>query len=99
MRRHARLAKGHPVGTVLARWFRNHHNERIAMFKNFKALGIAGLTTLSASQFTLARPDTVLWSQNKQTAEVKVSEISVAARAITQPGPPRHPPGFFSAEK
>ena len=59
------------------------------MFKNFKALGIAGLTTLGASQLALARPDTVLWSQNKQTREVMASEIAVAARAITQPGPLR----------
>jgi len=59
------------------------------MFKNFKALGIAGLTTLSASQLALARPDTVLWSQNKQTSEVTASEVAVAARVITQPGPQR----------
>ena len=59
------------------------------MFKNIKALGIAGLTTLSASQLTLARPDTVLWSQNKQTAEVMASEVAAAARAIVQPGPQR----------
>jgi hypothetical protein len=59
------------------------------MFKNFKALGIAGLTTFSAGQLALARPDTVLWSQNKQTSEVLASEVAVAARAITQPGPQR----------
>jgi hypothetical protein len=59
------------------------------MFKNFKALGIAGLTTISASQLALARPDTVLWSPNKQTGEVMASEVAVAARAIIQPGPQR----------
>jgi hypothetical protein len=59
------------------------------MFKNFKALGIAGLTTLSASQLALARPDTVLWSPNKQTGEVMASEVAAAARAIAQPGSQR----------
>lgn len=59
------------------------------MFKNFKALGMAGLTTLSASQLALTRPDTVLWSQNKQTAEVMASEVAVATHAIAQPGPQR----------
>ena len=59
------------------------------MFKNIKALGIAGLTTLSASQLTLAKPDTVLWSQNKQAGEVWASEVAVAARAIAQPSPQR----------
>jgi hypothetical protein len=68
------------------------------MFKNIKALGIAGLTTLSASQLTLAKPDTVLWSQNKQTSEVTASEVAVAARAITQPGPQRPLVRFTSNE-
>ena len=68
------------------------------MFKNFKALGMAGLTTLSASQLKLARPDTVLWSQNKQTGEVMASEVAVAARAITQPGPQRPLVRFTSNE-
>ena len=68
------------------------------MLKNFKALGIAGLTTLSASQLALARPDTVLWSQNKQTGEVMASEIAVAARAIIQPGPQRPLVRFTSNE-
>ena len=56
------------------------------------------LTTLSASQLTLARPDTVLWSQNKQTGEVMASEVAVAARAITQPGPQRPLVRFTSNE-
>ena len=68
------------------------------MFKNIKALGIAGLTTLSASQLTLAKPDTVLWSQNKQAGEVWASEVAVAARAITQPGPQRPLVRFTSKE-
>ncbi len=68
------------------------------MFKNFKALGIAGLTTFSASQLALAKPDTVLWSQNKQTSEVMASEVAVAARAITQPGPRRPLVRFTSNE-
>ena len=68
------------------------------MFKNFKALGIAGLTTLSAGQFALAKPDTVLWSQNKQTSEVTASEVAVAVRAITQPGPQRPLVRFTSNE-
>jgi hypothetical protein len=59
------------------------------MFKNLKALGIVGLTTLSASQLATAKPDNVLWSQNKQNGEVIVSEIKVAARAIVQPNPHR----------
>jgi hypothetical protein len=90
MRRPARLANGNQARTVLTRCFRDHHNERIAMFiKNFKALGIAGLTTISAGQLALARPNTVLWSQNKQNGEVMASEVAAAARAITQPGPKR----------
>jgi hypothetical protein len=68
------------------------------MFKNFKALGMAGLTTLSASQLALARPDTVLWSQNKQTGEVMASEVAVAASAIIQPGPQRPLVRFTSNE-
>ena len=52
------------------------------MFKYFKALGVAGLTTLTASQLALAGTDNVLWSQNKDNNEVIVSGIKVAARAI-----------------
>jgi hypothetical protein len=52
------------------------------MFRHFRALGIAGLTTLSASQLALAGPDSVLWSQNKENTEVIVSGIKVAARTI-----------------
>ena len=52
------------------------------MFKHIKALGIAGLTTLSASQLALAGTDSVLWSQHKDNAEVIVSGIKVAARTI-----------------
>ena len=54
------------------------------MFKHFRALGIAGLTTLSASQLALAGPDSVLWSQNKEHSEVIVSGIKVAARTISR---------------
>jgi len=54
------------------------------MFKHFRALGIAGLTTLSASQLALAGPDSVLWSQNKDNTEVIVSGIKVAARTISR---------------
>ena len=54
------------------------------MFKHFRALGIAGLTTLSASQLALAGPDSVLWSQNKENTEVIVSGIKVAARTISR---------------
>jgi hypothetical protein len=90
MCRRARFAKGHRAKTVLTRRFRNHQNERIAMFRNIKALGIAGLTTLSASQLALAKPDIVLWSQNKDVGEVMVSEVAVAARAIA--GHPPHRP-------
>ena len=68
------------------------------MFRNFKALGIAGLTTLSAGQLALARPDTVLWSQNKQIAEVMASEVAVAARAIIQAGSQRPLVRFTSNE-
>jgi hypothetical protein len=48
------------------------------MFRHFRALGIAGLTTLSASQLALAGPDSVLWSQNREDAEVIVSGVKVA---------------------
>jgi len=54
------------------------------MFKHFRALGIAGLTTLSASQLALAGPDSVLWSQHKEQSEVIVSGIKVAARTISR---------------
>lgn len=54
------------------------------MLKYFKALGVAGLTTLSAGQLALAGPDQVLWSQNKDHGEVIVSGIKTAARAITR---------------
>ena len=54
------------------------------MLKRIRALGIAGLTTFSASQLALAAPDTVLWSQHKDTGEVIVSGIKVAARTISR---------------
>jgi hypothetical protein len=54
------------------------------MLKYFKALGVAGLTTISASQLALAGSDNVLWSQNKDNGDVIVSGITVAARAISQ---------------
>ena len=54
------------------------------MFKHFRALGIAGLTTLSASQLALAGPNSVLWSQNKENSEIIVSGIKVAARTISR---------------
>jgi hypothetical protein len=63
-------------------FFRNNQNERTVMFKHFRALGMAGLTTLSAGQLSLAGPDSVLWSQNKGNTEVMVSGIKVAASVI-----------------
>ena len=54
------------------------------MFKNLKVLGIAGLTTISASQIADARPDHVLWSQSKDNREVVVSAVQAAAHAIAQ---------------
>src|SRR5690348_3241831 len=84
MRHCARLAKRQRVGTVLIRLLCNHHNERIVMLKKIRALGIAGLTTLSASQLALAGPDSVLWSQHKENSEVLVSGIKVAARTISR---------------
>lgn len=54
------------------------------MFKHFRALGIAGLTTLGAGQLALAGPNNVLWSQNKEKNEVIVSGVKVAARAISR---------------
>ena len=54
------------------------------MLKYFRALGVAGLTTLSAGQLALAGPDSVLWSKNKENGEVLVAEIKVAARAISR---------------
>lgn len=57
------------------------------MFKNLnlKALGIAGLATISASQLALARPDNVLWSPNKENGEVLMAKINAASRAFAQP--------------
>ena len=57
------------------------------MFKHFRALGIAGLTTLSAGQLALAGPDSVLWSHNRENAEVIVSGIKMAARTISRLNP------------
>ena len=57
------------------------------MFKRFRALGIAGLTTLSAGQLALAGPDSVLWSHNRENAEVIVSGIKMAARTISRLNP------------
>ena len=54
------------------------------MLKYFRAVGIAGLTTLSAGQHALAGPDSVLWSKNKENGEVLVAEVKVAARAISR---------------
>lgn len=54
------------------------------MFKYFKALGVAGLTTLSAGQLALAATDNVLWSENKNSGDVIVSGIKVAALAISR---------------
>ena len=54
------------------------------MFKHFRALGIAGLTTLSASQLALAGPNSVLWSHNRENPEVIVSGIKMAARTISR---------------
>lgn len=59
------------------------------MLKNLKALGMAGLTTLSASQLAPAKPDNVLWSPGKDHGVVIVAGIEAAARAISQPGPQR----------
>jgi hypothetical protein len=57
------------------------------MLKHFRALGIAGLTTLSASQLSLAGPDSVLWSHSRDNAEVIVSGIKTAARTISRLSP------------
>ena len=57
------------------------------MFRRFRALGIAGLTTLSAGQLALAGPDNVLWSHNRENAEVIVSGIKMAARTISRLNP------------
>lgn len=54
------------------------------MLKYFKALGVAGLTTISASQLALAGANNVFWSQNKDNGDVIVSGIKVAARAISR---------------
>lgn len=59
------------------------------MFRHFRALGIAGLTTLSAGQLALAGPDSVLWSQNRENADVIVSGVKVAARTISRLNPHR----------
>ena len=57
------------------------------MFKHFRALGIAGLTTLSASQLALAGSNSVLWSHNQDNGEVIVSGIKTAARTISRLNP------------
>jgi hypothetical protein len=54
------------------------------MFKYFKALGVAGLTTLSASQLASAGTDNVLWSENKNSGDIIVSGIKTAASAISR---------------
>jgi hypothetical protein len=54
------------------------------MFKHLKALKIAGLTTLGASQLALAAQNTVLWTPDQESNELITSEIKVAAEAITQ---------------
>lgn len=53
------------------------------MFKNLKALGIAGLTTLGASQLALAGSDNVLWTPNKENGDVMISEIDGAVQAMS----------------
>ena len=57
------------------------------MFKHFKALKVAGLTTLSAGQLALATQNTVLWTPDRENSELRASEIKVAARAITELNP------------
>ena len=57
------------------------------MFRHFRALGIAGLTTLSAGQLALAGSNSVLWSHNQDNGEVIVSGIKTAARTIGRLNP------------
>jgi len=57
------------------------------MFRHFRALGIAGLTTLSASQLALAGSNSVLWSHTKDNGEVIVSGIKTTARTISRLNP------------
>ena len=59
------------------------------MFKHFKALKVAGLTTLSAGQLALATQNTVLWTTDRENSELRASEIKVAAQAITELNPRR----------
>ena len=59
------------------------------MFKHFKALKVAGLTTLSAGQLALATQNTVLWTPDRENSELRASEIKVAAQAITELNPRR----------
>lgn len=66
---------------------RKNQNERTVMLKHFRVLGVAGLTTLSASQPTFAGPNNVLWSHNQSNGEVIVSGIKTAARTISRLNP------------
>jgi hypothetical protein len=54
------------------------------MFKYIRALGVAGLTTLSSSQLASAGSQSVLWSPDKDNNEVIVAGIPEAARAISR---------------
>lgn len=54
------------------------------MLKHFKALKIAGLTTLSAGQLALATQNTVLWTPDRENSELISSEIKIAAQAIAE---------------
>jgi len=52
------------------------------MFKYFKALSVAGLATIGASQSSIAGADSVLWSQDKKDNAIIVSGIKEAARTM-----------------
>lgn len=65
------------------------------MLKHFKALKVAGLTTLSAGQLALATQNTVLWTPDRENSELISSEVKIAALAIAE-NQQRHPLVRFS---
>ena len=54
------------------------------MLKSIRALSVAGLTTLSSSQPSLAASQNVLWSPDKDHGEVIVARVTEAAKVISR---------------
>jgi hypothetical protein len=54
------------------------------MLKYIRALGVAGLTTISSSQLGFASHQNVVWSPHKDHSDIMVAGIRDAARAISR---------------